>query len=178
MKVLGVSLPIPTLLTLFLLLLIQPPFTAAHKTTSISLITETCNRTKFPQICISTLEADNRSFTANLSSLCGIATQQSAAKANLTLSKVTELLKNSTEYGIWESLQVCQYVYNQSNYRIANEGVPAIHRGDFKTAHQMVGLVNKAASDCNQTRLEILSQANTLLFRLTVDTMAMLHLLF
>ena len=73
-------------------------FTTAGNEIGKSLINKTCSHTEFPDVCISTLESDPRSSSANLTDLPRIALELTLPKANETLVKAYNLLKNASTH--------------------------------------------------------------------------------
>ena len=107
-------LVIPIVLSL---LLSSHHFAKADNEISKPLITATCNHTEFSELCISTLESDSRSFSANLTHLSRIALDLAVTRANETRAESFKLVHNSTNYENWAYWLDCFDIYNLSFYQ-------------------------------------------------------------
>ena len=107
-------LVIPIVLSL---LLSSHHFSKADNEISKPLITTTCNHTEFSELCISTLESDSRSFSANLTDLSRIALDLAVTRANETRAESFKLVHNSTNYENWAYWLDCFDIYNLSFYQ-------------------------------------------------------------
>ncbi|GMI65492.1 hypothetical protein HRI_000218500 [Hibiscus trionum] len=145
--------------------------------TGMSLIESTCRKTEYPEECISALESDPSSFNANLTGLTRIAVQKSESKLVDTLNTVSSFVLNATDYMTWGFLLFCRDSYNASVPQI-QEGLQAFDKLEFEKSYRSVEAVNKAVVECDKQGLKMLSQVNSVLFRLTKDTMAIMDLLF
>ncbi|KAK8712348.1 hypothetical protein V6N13_147588 [Hibiscus sabdariffa] len=166
------------IITLISLLSISKSFheTGAQETGK-ALIESTCKKTEYPEECISALESDPSSFKANLTGLTRIAVQKSESKLVETLNIVTNYVLNSTDYLTWGFLVFCRDSYNASVPQI-QEGLQAFDKLEFEKSYRGVEAVNKAVVACDKQGLKMLSQVNSLLFRITKDAMTILDLLF
>ncbi|TYH46529.1 hypothetical protein ES332_D11G342600v1 [Gossypium tomentosum] len=146
--------------------------------TGKALIESTCKKTQYPAECISALESDPGSFTANLTGLTRIAVEKSASKLVETLHIVDMVVQNATsDYPTWGSLVLCRYSYNTSVPQI-REGLQAFDQLKFEKSYESVEAVKKAVIDCDHQGVKSLTQVNTALLRLIEDTIMILHLLF
>ncbi|KAK5786710.1 cell wall / vacuolar inhibitor of fructosidase 2-like [Gossypium arboreum] len=147
--------------------------------TGKALIESTCKKTQYPEECISALESNPGSFTANLTGLTRIAVEKSASKLVETLHIVETLVLNATDYLTWGFLVNCRDTYNISVPQI-RRGLQAFDQLKFDKSYKSVEAVNNAVIGCDRQgwTLPILTQVNRALFRLTKDTMMILHLLF
>ncbi|PPD88106.1 hypothetical protein GOBAR_DD14930 [Gossypium barbadense] len=127
--------------------------------TGKALIESTCKKTQYPAECISALESDPGSFTANLTGLTRIALEKSASKLVETLHIVDMVVQNATVPQIREGLQ-------------------AFDQLKFEKSYKSVEAVKKAVIDCDHQGVKSLTQVNTALLRLIEDTIMILHLLF
>ncbi|OMP04538.1 Pectinesterase inhibitor [Corchorus olitorius] len=160
------------------LILTLIPLHGFAQETGKTLIENTCKQTEFPEECISALESDPGSLSANLTGLTKIIIQQSASKLGQTITLVDTLVKNATEYLTWGFLMFCRDSYNISFNQIQN-GLQAFDQLKYDESYKSVAGLNKAVVDCNnQQGLEILNQVNTALFRISKDAMQILDSLF
>ncbi|KAJ0013479.1 hypothetical protein Pint_21227 [Pistacia integerrima] len=137
-----------TTLLAFLFLLNKPCNVLANE----NIIAETCKLTQFPQECISNLESDPRSSSADLTGLSKIAYQLSATKVNETMLLASQL--------------------------IFNEGIVAFDEKKYDKAYQVLEKANQAIVGCNNTNQSPLYESNTMNYRFITDTMAIINKLF
>ncbi|KAJ0078539.1 hypothetical protein Patl1_24024 [Pistacia atlantica] len=163
-----------TTLLAFLFLLNKPCNVLANE----NIIAETCKLTQFPQECISNLESDPRSSSADFTGLSKIAYQLSATKVNETMLLASQLVFNSTDYEAWSFLQVCLSYYKSISKQIFNEGIVAFDKKKYDKAYQVLEKANQAIVGCNNTNQSPLYESNTMNYRFITDTMAIINKLF
>ncbi|XWS08468.1 hypothetical protein CRYUN_Cryun40dG0004800 [Craigia yunnanensis] len=78
----------------------------------VNLIETTCKRTPFYNLCVSTLQSDPRSSSANVAGLALIGADKLKAKATATLGQITGLLKGAKDPKLKMALRVCVDYYN------------------------------------------------------------------
>ena len=106
------------------------------KLLSSDLIETTCKQTPFFDLCVSTLQADPRSSSADVAGLAHIAADSVNAKATATLNQITGLLKSAGDPNLLKALQGCVHKYNtiiQADIPVAIKA-KAIVKGDPKFA--------------------------------------------
>ncbi|KAB1218559.1 Pectinesterase inhibitor [Morella rubra] len=140
------------------------------------LITKTCSRTEFPDICTSTLESDPRSLNADLTGLSRIALELVEAKANEAAVVAYKLLNSAPDYPTWSDRSACFYSYNSTVYRIKQEGLQ-----DFDARkYDKVGVLNQVNGEilhCNTLNVPELKDSNTIISRFITDVKKILSFL-
>ncbi|OMP04539.1 Pectinesterase inhibitor [Corchorus olitorius] len=164
----------PTMVVLILTLI---PLHGFAQETGKALIEKTCKQTEFPEECISALESDPASLTANLTGLTKIIIQQSATKLSQSVILVDTLLKNPTSYEEMGLLLYCQSCYNTSFNRI-QDGLQAFDQLKYDESYKSVADFNKYVVACNGRGLENLKLVNKALIRISKDIMQIFDLLF
>ncbi|XWS14231.1 hypothetical protein CRYUN_Cryun36dG0105400 [Craigia yunnanensis] len=77
-----------------------------------NLIETTCKRTPFHNLCLSTLQSDPRSSSADVAGLAHIGADKLKAKATATLVQITGLLKGAKDQKLKMALRDCVDYYN------------------------------------------------------------------
>ena len=98
------------------------------------LIETTCKQTPFFDLCVSTLQADPRSSSADVAGLAHIAADSVNAKATATLNQITGLLKSAGDPNLLKALQGCVDKYNAIIQADIPVAIEAIVKGDPKFA--------------------------------------------
>ncbi|GMY35048.1 pectinesterase inhibitor [Fagus crenata] len=152
-------------------------FAIASNEIGNSLITETCNQTEFPDVCISTLESDPRSSNANLTDLSKIGFELTVTKSNETLAEAFKLLNNASSYEQWGRRSACYSTYKSSVNQI-KEGLQYFNEKKYDEANRIVGLYNEGLSYCLNLEVVELTERITFLKKFTTDLKVILHLLY
>ncbi|XVE82301.1 hypothetical protein DITRI_Ditri15bG0137200 [Diplodiscus trichospermus] len=116
-----------------------------------SLIETTCKQTPFFNLCVSTLQSDPRSSTADVAGLGHIIADSINGKAPATLNQIKGLLKSATDPNMQKALQSCVDSYNtivQADIPVAFE---AITKGDPKFAVDSAADAANEAQDCEKS---------------------------
>ncbi|KAF3772581.1 putative invertase inhibitor [Nymphaea thermarum] len=80
----------------------------------IQFIKKTCKQTLDYSFCLTTLQADNRSFHANLTGLDAIAMEMGLKNATSTLSYISKLLNQKTDPYTKACLKDCKELYSST----------------------------------------------------------------
>ncbi|KAG5560848.1 hypothetical protein RHGRI_004007 [Rhododendron griersonianum] len=83
---------------------------------SCDLIADTCKKTDYPELCISTLRSDPLSKTADVEGLARIVLKVLLVKVNATLNRANDLSKESEDPVVKECLNVCASQYDDAIY--------------------------------------------------------------
>ncbi|KAK4590668.1 hypothetical protein RGQ29_021009 [Quercus rubra] len=142
-----------------------------------SLITTTCNNTEFPDVCISTLESDPRSSTADLTNLSRIALELAITEANETKAEAFKLVNNAGSYESWGIRLACYDGFNSSVYQL-EESLQYFDQLKYNESNRIVELFNGGLNYCINLGVAELSTRITFLRKFTTDIKAILHLLF
>ncbi|KAH7857829.1 hypothetical protein Vadar_016989 [Vaccinium darrowii] len=94
------------MLLLFLLVLLSQNYFSRG-----DLIADTCRKTDYPRICISTLRSNPDSKTADVKGLVRIILKAALGKANTIFNQANDLLKKTKDRLVRQSLDVCVSVY-------------------------------------------------------------------
>lgn len=97
-----------------------------------NLIETTCERTPFYKLCVSTLQSDPRSSSADVAGLAHIAADKLKAKAAATLGQITGLLKAAKDPKLKIALRDCVDYYNAIIKYDVPEAIEAVAKGDPK----------------------------------------------
>ncbi|OMO68716.1 Pectinesterase inhibitor [Corchorus olitorius] len=114
-----------------------------------SLVRESCkNWTEFPNICISTLEADSRSISVNtFPQLCRVAMEVASTRISETLSFISQFQVNETDPTTQFYLKACVRKYIAGTSLIEVNAIPAFDEKDFEEAYNDVALVRQLVAD-------------------------------
>ncbi|KAL4626132.1 hypothetical protein ACB092_05G073800 [Castanea dentata] len=167
-------LVIPIVLSL---LLSSHHFAKADNETGKPLITATCSKTEFPDVCISTLESDPRSIRANLTGLSRIGLELAITEANETKAEALKLVNNAGSYESWAIRLACYDEFNSSVYQL-EESLPYFDQLKYNESNRIVELFNGGLNYCINLGVAELSTRITFLRKFTTDIKAILHLLF
>ncbi|XVF66079.1 hypothetical protein PTKIN_Ptkin10aG0005500 [Pterospermum kingtungense] len=117
-----------TLLTVFSLTFFPVSYSAS------TIIESTCKKTPSFDLCVSTLQADPRSSSADVADLARIAADTVNAKATATLNQITLLLTTATDPNLKKALQDCVDKYNAIIKADIPTAIDAIVKGNPKFA--------------------------------------------
>ncbi|KAI8010820.1 Cell wall / vacuolar inhibitor of fructosidase 1 [Camellia lanceoleosa] len=135
-----ISLTLLTFLVAFLSPSTQHPLSAQAN----SLITTTCKKTSFYQLCVSTLTSDSRSKSSDLSTLGLIVVDAIKAKSTSTLTQINKLMNSTPQ--LRGPLRRCVDFY-KGVLGVIPTAVEALTKGDPKFAESsMVDAANEAES--------------------------------
>lgn len=111
------------------------------------LIADTCKKTNYTQLCVSTLRADPGSKTADVKGLARIVLEVVVVKSNATLNRVLELSRNTSDIVQIQSLAVCAQKYIDA-VGYANEAIRNLGFGD--SSKDLTSGVIDAAVSCDR----------------------------
>lgn len=143
-----------------------------------NLITKTCNLTKFPAVCRSTLRLDPRSSSANLTGLTRIAMELAGNKANDTAGVAFKRMNNASDYMTWAESSACFNGYNISMYGIKEKGLRYFDERKYDEAYQTVDFLEEQTRHCSRFGRAEFAKKNSVLLRFTIDVKTILHQLF
>ncbi|XP_030969879.1 uncharacterized protein LOC115990163 [Quercus lobata] len=167
-------LVIPIVLSL---LLSSHHFAKADNEIGKPLITATCIQTEFPDVCVSTLESDRRSSSANLTGLSRIGLELAITKADEIKADAYKLIFNATSYHNWDIRSACFGAYNLSFYPF-KETLQYFDELNYNESYRIVDTFNKGLHYCIDVGVTELAAGITFLTKFTTDVKAILHLLF
>ena len=173
----GVSLSLLVIQIVLSLLFSSHHFAKADNEIGKSLITTTCNHTEFPDVCISTLESDPRSFSAGLTNLSRIALELAITEANETKVEAFKLVNNAGSYESWGIRLACYDGFNSSVYQL-EESLQYFDQLKYNESNRIVELFNGGLNYCINLGVAELSTRITFLRKFTTGIKAILHLLF
>ncbi|XP_023878511.1 cell wall / vacuolar inhibitor of fructosidase 2-like [Quercus suber] len=159
------------------LLLSSHHFAKADNEIGEPLITATCRKTEFPDVCSSTLESDPRTSSANLKGLSRIALELAIIKANETKRAAFSLINNATSYENQGKRLAC---YDGFASRV-NQFVVSLQNFDqlkYSESNRIVEVFIGGLNYCIDLGVAELSTRITFLRKFTTDVKAILHLLF
>ncbi|KAE8717801.1 Poly(A) polymerase, putative isoform 1 [Hibiscus syriacus] len=113
-----------------------------------SLIETTCKQTPYLDLCISTLESDPRSSSADVPVLGCIVADTANAKASATLNQISTLLKSATDPKLKKALNGCVELYNMIIKHDIPVAIDALEKGDPKFAVEYATDAGNNAQDC------------------------------
>ncbi|OMP11607.1 Pectinesterase inhibitor [Corchorus olitorius] len=160
----------PDFLTIFLLLLVlNKSFSlAATAQDGESLISKACRKeTDYPDLCISTLEANDVSKKAkSYESLCGAAMvvlKSQLEKAYLfvteSLAKQTNSTPSETNSKTKTQIQGCADGFQHAIRRI-NDGIAAFDKKNYEEAYYKIDTVFESLDECKVKRLDMFQNLN------------------
>ncbi|GMP57152.1 hypothetical protein CsSME_00021355 [Camellia sinensis var. sinensis] len=165
-----------TLLT-FLVAFLSPSNQHNVSAQATSLITTTCQKTPFYQLCISTLTADPRSRSSNLTTLGLIVVDATKIKSTSTLTQINKLINSTPQ--LRGPLKNCVDLYN-GILGVIPTAVEALTKGNPKFAESsMVDAANEAES-CEKSfgqSKSPLSDMNKVVHDLSVVATAIIRML-
>ncbi|OMO68715.1 Pectinesterase inhibitor [Corchorus olitorius] len=145
-------------ISIFLLVLLNPVFSSAKSGIDShdrigSLVRESCkNWTEFPNICVSTLEADSRSIGINtFPNLCRVAMEVASTRINETLSFIYQFQVNETDSTTQFHLKACVRKYTAGISLIEVNAIPAFDEKDFEESYNDVALSRQLVAECDDS---------------------------
>ncbi|OMO99448.1 Pectinesterase inhibitor [Corchorus olitorius] len=145
-------------ISIFLLLLVNPDFSLAKNGADRigSLVRESCkNWTQFPNICISTLEADSRSIGVNtFPNLCRVAMEVASTRINDTLTFLSQFQVNQKDPTTQFHLKACVRKYLAGISLIEVNAIPAFDEKDFEEAYNDMDLARQSVAECDDSSLK------------------------
>ncbi|XWS70778.1 hypothetical protein CRYUN_Cryun03dG0078300 [Craigia yunnanensis] len=165
------------LMTLIPLLVLDQSLTITGQETGKDLIAGTCNKTEYPEDCISALESDPRSFISNMTELTRIALEITATKTNNSLTVARYWVNHSPDYPSWGLATVCANYYNDS-VNSMKDSLEAFDELKYEESYQSLESVNNLVTACKNVGVDVLNDVNTMMLRITQDVMVILHMLF
>ncbi|XP_057485536.1 cell wall / vacuolar inhibitor of fructosidase 1-like [Actinidia eriantha] len=169
-----------TLTSFFFLLTILLPLTESSDTSQNDSIIETCKKTPYYQLCVSTLQSDPQSSKAlSTQDLSLIAIEAAKAIATKILKEINKIM--DLEPQLKDPLSKCKGIYESILSDHIPNAMEALDKGDHKSAE---AIMSKAASGAEEnqkilfgiTELPIFRLAK-LLFQLFVIIRKIIHLL-
>ncbi|KAE8730966.1 Poly(A) polymerase, putative isoform 1 [Hibiscus syriacus] len=97
-----------------------------------SLIDTTCKTTPFYNLCVSALQSDPHSSSADIPGLAQIGANKVKAKATATLRQITALLKEAKDQSLKKALLDCLDYYNAIVDYDVPTAIDAVVKGDPK----------------------------------------------
>ncbi|GLU08544.1 hypothetical protein SLE2022_254500 [Rubroshorea leprosula] len=158
------------------LLLLQAAFSSiflpsAHGANTI--IQPTCKKTPFYDLCVSVLQTDSRSATADVQGLAVVAADKLAGKSTATLKQITSLAKKDPRY------KACLESYNIVVKYDMQEILQAVS-GDPKFAEQGASDVANEADTCGksiQSFKSVVADSNKFVHDFSLVVVAIVRLL-
>ncbi|KAK3198013.1 hypothetical protein Dsin_021428 [Dipteronia sinensis] len=174
MNTIGSHLPLFVFSIVIYLLLIVNQDSASAKTAYTNevndLITKSCSGTKFPNTCVSILEADPRSKAAtNLKNLSRIAIEILPEKINEIVSLFTKVEKNVTDPNSKHNIAICIKVLCESYYNIKSWGIPDFDSGKYGDVKIDVNSCAISAIECRDTGTQFFSKEVETLYNFSLD---------
>lgn len=115
------------------------------------VIVETCkNSTKHYGLCVSTLQSDKRSWSADPKGLAAITLDIVLHKANLTFHHSLALFRSTTDPVLYRIYGTCLDVYGGSVNRLLPEASKTLKSDQYSTAQQDAEQVASNAVGCQQ----------------------------
>ncbi|KAG5237625.1 hypothetical protein OIU77_013442 [Salix suchowensis] len=125
-----------------------------HQPTALvgaDLVQETCQKTRYPDLCVKTLKSNPRSSSADVKGLAHIMLEANLANSKVSLAKVEKLLKESGDKSLKKCLDDCAEQYDTA----ANEDFPtaiqSLERNDLGTAKTYASAALDAPGNCRDT---------------------------
>ncbi|XP_047320911.1 pectinesterase inhibitor-like [Impatiens glandulifera] len=168
----------------FLFLLAITPLTISiqynyHASSSSPLLTSTCKKTEYQDLCLQVLSSDPHSATADLTALGRISTEKAEENSKSILDYSFKAVNEAKDYPHWSYISVCYHLYNDSYYPLAEKGPLAFKRGDYKVVEGLVDQMRKSGSKCLSvpTELKEMNDRSNFLVKITTVTINILNLL-
>ncbi|KAH7859255.1 hypothetical protein Vadar_033708 [Vaccinium darrowii] len=113
------------------------------------LIADTCKKTEYPRICVSTLRSNPDSKTADVKGLVRIILKAALGKANTILNQANDLLKKTKDRLVRQSLNVCVSVYEEALDEIPEASVN-VGTNNFEANIEASATID-IADDCEES---------------------------
>nr|ASW25868.1 Pectinesterase inhibitor [Litchi chinensis] len=117
---------------------------------SADLIDDTCNKTPFYNLCVTTLRSDPQSSKADVQGLARIAAIKLQDKATSTKNQINDLLKGKTDPKLKGALNICADAYNIIVKYDISVIIGAITKGNPKFAEEYAIDLTKEADKCGK----------------------------
>lgn len=131
------------------------------------LIADTCKKTKYPNLCISTLRSNPDSKTADVEGLVRIILKVMLARANAILNQVNDLLKKTKDRGLKQSLTICASLYGEALYDIP-EAIQNVGKNNPQAGSATYGVFDVADTCEDQFDESPITAENDLIKQLTL----------
>ncbi|KAL3813489.1 hypothetical protein ACJIZ3_014757 [Penstemon smallii] len=119
------------------------------------LVRQLCQRTTNNNLCLSIIEADPRQDLKNSpNGLCTILRERAVSNAIATSSKISNLLKTTTNRYAVQCLQICADSYQISIMRLRSADFRVISRQGYVSLAGGVAVASDATHDCEGTFTE------------------------
>ncbi|CAK7325631.1 unnamed protein product [Dovyalis caffra] len=112
------------------------------------LIEETCKKTKYPVLCVKTLESNPKGSAADAKGLVHIILEANLANAKGTSAKVSKMFKEAGSKGLKECLDVCAEVYDFAATEDFPTAIQSLEKNDLATAKIHVSAASDAPDNC------------------------------
>ncbi|KAK3198529.1 hypothetical protein Dsin_021944 [Dipteronia sinensis] len=156
----------------------QNTVTATSNNEEVSLIKKSCNGTKFPDTCLSVLEADSRSRSAtDLKSLTRISMDILYEEAVGLKSLFIKVKENVTDPDLKKKVSVCIDAFEFCNHNVKTFGIPDFEKGDYFHANADIGFCQDGAIDCTDTGINMFNREIETLANFTLDVLDFLNTL-
>ncbi|CAK9145689.1 unnamed protein product [Ilex paraguariensis] len=112
------------------------------------LIEKTCRRTKYHNLCVSSLHADPRSAKADVKGLARIILELSLAKANVTLVYIQQLYNKTTDPVLKPYFNSCIEQYRDVAEQVLQMAISFLDSNNYKESSTNAEYASTAAQDC------------------------------
>ena len=141
---------------------------------SDDLITQTCSKTLYKDLCEKTLRADPGSNGANVEGLAKIALKAADSSAKTIEKQITNLLKTTSDKSVKEALEDCSENYDAASEQLGDslEALDAKHYADVNVWVTAAMTDADSCEDGFQSGSSPLTKANTNLSHLCSNVLA------
>lgn len=144
-----------------------------------SLIKKTCAKTKFPDVCSSTLESDPQSSkVTDVKGLSKIGLELVFTKGKEVVEVAHDLVNKAHDYDLWSRRVACMSSYNMSIYNVKDNGLPSLDATKYKNVYEILEKARSEIAYCSTLNVPELSKSNTIMTSFLIDLKSIVHLLF
>lgn len=115
-----------------------------------SLIEETCQRTPYPDLCVSVLMCNPNSSGADVGGLAGMVIDSALLNATATLDFVRAMINKTTDPATERPLDYCAELYIPVVKYTLPQGKEAFDRGQYRFAEYCLSNAAKQAGACEK----------------------------
>ncbi|KAI8546922.1 hypothetical protein RHMOL_Rhmol07G0157000 [Rhododendron molle] len=139
------------------------------------LIADTCKKTEYPNLCISTLRSNPDSKTADVEGLVRIILKVTFARVNATLDRVNDLLKKTKDRGLKQSLVICASLYGDAvNYEIPR-AIQSVGKDNFTARTETTAIVDDADTCEDQFGESPITAENNIIIQLAIIALGIIN---
>ena len=140
--------------TVFILCLILHQFSLSATVKAANLVQETCNKTRYSDVCLETLKSDPNSKTADVKGLARIMLKHGLAYSKDTYARVNKMFNETKDPIMKSCLHVCSEIYSLSVEVNFPHAITALENNDYRESSRILDSAYDDPETCNDAFVE------------------------